>query len=70
MFALSQVAITTISHTENQCSTPQLPTGDFPEVDDKGQEKWPRGDEKSWKAALRDVNSGPPTLCLYRSSCD
>jgi starch phosphorylase len=32
--------------------------GDFPEVDDKGQEKWPKGDEKTWKVALRGVTSG------------
>jgi hypothetical protein len=35
-----------------------LHTGDFPEVDEKGQEKWPKGDEKSWKTAMRDVDSG------------
>lgn len=32
--------------------------GDFPEVDDKGKEKWPKGDEKTWKDALRGVTSG------------
>jgi glycogen phosphorylase len=33
-------------------------TGDFPEVDEKGQEKWPKGDEKSWKDAMRGITSG------------
>ncbi|KAH8986590.1 glycosyltransferase family 35 protein [Lactarius akahatsu] len=37
-------------------------TGDFPEVDEKGQEKWPRGDEKSWKAALRDIHAEVPEI--------
>jgi starch phosphorylase len=37
-------------------------TGDFPEVDEKGQEKWPRGDEASWKAALRDVDADVPEI--------
>lgn len=32
--------------------------GDFPEVDEKGQEKWPKGDEKTWKSALRGVTTG------------
>jgi hypothetical protein len=32
--------------------------GDFPEVDEKGQEKWPKGDEVAWKAALRGVTTG------------
>jgi len=32
--------------------------GDFPEVDEKGQEKWPKGDENTWKVALRGVASG------------
>jgi hypothetical protein len=35
-----------------------LHTGDFPEVDEKGQEKWPKGDEKTWKTAMRDIHSG------------
>ena len=33
-------------------------TGDFPEVDEKGKEKWPKGDEETWKVALRGVTSG------------
>ncbi|EIM84344.1 glycosyltransferase family 35 protein [Stereum hirsutum FP-91666 SS1] len=37
-------------------------TGDFPEVDEKGQEKWPKGDEKAWKDALRDVYTDVPTI--------
>jgi len=37
-------------------------TGDFPEVDEKGQEKWPKGDEKSWKTAMRDVDSEVPEI--------
>jgi starch phosphorylase len=37
-------------------------TGDWPEVDEKGQEKWPKGDEKSWKAALRGVTTESPEI--------
>jgi len=33
-------------------------TGDFPEVDEKGQEKWPKGDETTWKTAMRDLTAG------------
>jgi hypothetical protein len=33
-------------------------TGDFPEVDEKGQEKWPKGDEKAWKDAMRGITTG------------
>lgn len=33
-------------------------TGDFPEVDEKGQEKWPKGDETAWKTAMRDITTG------------
>ncbi|PVG00093.1 putative glycogen phosphorylase [Serendipita vermifera] len=31
-------------------------TGYLPEVDDQGQEKWPKGDEQTWKAGMRDVD--------------
>jgi hypothetical protein len=34
--------------------------GDFPEVDEKGEEKWPKGDEKTWKTALRGITTGEP----------
>ncbi len=47
-------------------------TGDFPEVDEKGQAKWPKGDEVTWKAALRGIHTGKP-ICvplLYRPPCD
>ncbi|KAF8494939.1 glycosyltransferase family 35 protein [Russula emetica] len=37
-------------------------TGDFPEVDEKGKEKWPKGDEKTWKVALRGVTSESPEI--------
>ncbi|KAI0060095.1 glycosyltransferase family 35 protein [Artomyces pyxidatus] len=37
-------------------------TGDFPEVDDRGKEKWPRGDEKTWKDAMRGVHSELPEV--------
>lgn len=44
--------------------TPRV--GDFPEVDEKGQEKWPKGDEKTWKAALRGITTGESlSLPLY-----
>ncbi|KAH9039129.1 glycosyltransferase family 35 protein [Lactarius pseudohatsudake] len=43
-------------------TTPALSHGDFPEVDEKGQEKWPRGDEQSWKAALRDIHAEVPEI--------
>jgi starch phosphorylase len=43
--------------------------GDFPEVDEKGQEKWPKGDEKTWKAALRGITTGELfSLPLYPST--
>lgn len=32
--------------------------GYTPETDESGKEKWPRGDEKVWKAGLRGVNTG------------
>jgi len=37
-------------------------TGDFPEVDEKGQEKWPRGDEATWKTAMRGITSETPHI--------
>ncbi|TFY75561.1 hypothetical protein EWM64_g8447, partial [Hericium alpestre] len=37
-------------------------TGDFPEVDDEGQEKWPRGDEKTWKTAMRGLHTALPDV--------
>ncbi|CAL1697658.1 unnamed protein product [Somion occarium] len=37
-------------------------TGYFPEIDEKGQEKWPRGDEKVWKAGLRGVHRDVPAI--------
>jgi glycogen phosphorylase len=50
---------------ERYCSeSPPFHIGDFPEVDEKGQEKWPKGDEKAWKAALRDINSSELNLFL------
>lgn len=33
------------------------PTGYIPDVDEKGEEKWPRGDETTWKAGLKGVDS-------------
>jgi hypothetical protein len=33
-------------------------TGYVAEIDEKGEEKWPRGDEKVWKAGLRGIDSG------------
>ena len=35
--------------------------GDFPEIDEGGKEKWPRGDEKVWKDAMRGVHGGTST---------
>ncbi|KAA1466891.1 glycosyltransferase family 35 protein [Dentipellis sp. KUC8613] len=37
-------------------------TGDFPEVDDKGEPKWPKGDEKVWKDAMRGVHTELPDI--------
>ena len=37
-------------------------TGDFPEVDERGQEKWPRGDEQTWKGAMRGLYTGKHRL--------
>lgn len=44
--------------------------GDFPEVDEKGQEKWPKGDEKTWKAALRGVTTGEPLSSFLYPATD
>ncbi|ETW79674.1 glycosyltransferase family 35 protein [Heterobasidion irregulare TC 32-1] len=37
-------------------------TGDFPEVDEKGEEKWPRGEEAAWKEAMRDLHTDVPEV--------
>ncbi|KAI0318398.1 glycosyltransferase family 35 protein [Amylostereum chailletii] len=37
-------------------------TGDFPEIDERGKEKWPRGDEATWKGAMRDVFTEDPDI--------
>lgn len=37
-------------------------TGDFPEVDEKGEEKWPRGEEVAWKEAMRDLHTDVPEV--------
>jgi len=34
------------------------PPGYFAEVDESGKEKWPRGEEKVWKAGLRVADKG------------
>ena len=34
------------------------PPGYFPDVDESGKEKWPRGDEKTWKEGLRAQDKG------------
>ena len=44
--------------------------GDFPEVDEKGQEKWPKGDEKTWKAALRGITTGESLSSLLFPATD
>lgn len=36
-------------------------TGYTPDTDEKGQEKWPRGDEKVWKEGIRGVDKGVHT---------
>ena len=41
-------------------------TGYKPETDEKGQEKWPRGDEKVWKDGLRGVDKG---VCRFLTVC-
>lgn len=43
-------------------------TGYTPETDEAGQEKWPRGDEKVWKAAIRGVDKGEQLMTLGLSS--
>lgn len=30
----------------------------MPETDASGKEKWPKGDEKVWKAGMRSVDEG------------
>jgi len=37
-------------------------TGYTPEKDEEGREKWPIGDEKAWKAGLRDVDADVPSI--------
>ncbi|KAF9526240.1 glycogen phosphorylase [Crepidotus variabilis] len=37
-------------------------TGYLPEKDATGKEKWPLGDEKTWKGALRDVDKDVPEI--------
>jgi hypothetical protein len=37
-------------------------TGYIPEVDEKGEEKWPRGDEATWKAGLKGVDTSESTF--------
>ncbi|KAI0053516.1 glycosyltransferase family 35 protein [Auriscalpium vulgare] len=37
-------------------------TGDFPEVDEKGEEKWPKGDEKTWRDAMRGIHADKPSV--------
>ncbi|KZT25028.1 glycosyltransferase family 35 protein [Neolentinus lepideus HHB14362 ss-1] len=37
-------------------------TGFLPETDSTGKAKWPRGDEKTWKEALRGVTTDEPTI--------
>ena len=44
----------------------QFWAGYIPETDEKGHEKWPRGEEKVWKAGLRGVDKG---MCLLQHIC-
>jgi len=37
-------------------------TGYLPEVDETGKEKWPRGDEKVWKAGIRGLDTDVPSI--------
>jgi starch phosphorylase len=37
-------------------------TGYLPEVDATGKEKWPRGDEKVWKAGIRGLDTDVPSI--------
>ncbi|KAH8077380.1 glycogen phosphorylase [Cristinia sonorae] len=37
-------------------------TGYTPDTDEKGKEKWPRGDEKVWKDGLRGVDKDVPDI--------
>ena len=37
-------------------------TGYLPEKDASGKEKWPRGDEKTWKDGLRPLDTGVPSI--------
>ena len=43
-------------------------TGYKPETDEKGQEKWPKGDEKVWKDGLRGVDRGMSMISLAIST--
>ncbi|THU89625.1 glycogen phosphorylase [Dendrothele bispora CBS 962.96] len=37
-------------------------TGYLPEVDESGKEKWPRGEEKVWKEAMRNLDNDVPSI--------
>lgn len=39
--------------------------GYLPETDASGKEKWPKGDEKVWKAGMRTVDKGVYTHIFY-----
>lgn len=38
--------------------SPDILSGYLPEVDETGKEKWPRGEEKAWKAGIRGPDRG------------
>ncbi|KAH9943655.1 glycogen phosphorylase [Amylocystis lapponica] len=43
-------------------------TGYTPETDETGKEKWPRGDEKVWKEAIRGLDTGHVQTSLARQA--
>jgi hypothetical protein len=49
--------VTTPFWTRSAALSPSL-TGYLPETDASGKEKWPKGDEKVWKAGMRNVDKG------------
>ena len=46
-----------------------LSAGYTPETDEKGKERWPRGDEKAWKAGLRGVDKGTFLVSPFMLDC-
>lgn len=58
----SVIDTSTIGKVKRPAMRPRSLTGYFPETDASGKEKWPRGDEKTWKDGLRRLDSDVPSI--------